>query len=46
MWTCPATDILYRQKMSAAHIRSAQKLLKLAEDNGGVYIKVRVILSK
>ncbi|VBB30347.1 unnamed protein product [Acanthocheilonema viteae] len=40
MWTCPDTDVLYQQKLSAAHIRNAQKLLKLAEKNGGVYIKV------
>ncbi|CAG9529963.1 unnamed protein product [Cercopithifilaria johnstoni] len=40
MWTCPNTDILYHQKLSATHVRSARKLLKLAENNGGVYIKV------
>uniref|UniRef100_A0A8R1XMJ3 ABC1 domain-containing protein n=1 Tax=Onchocerca volvulus TaxID=6282 RepID=A0A8R1XMJ3_ONCVO len=40
MWNCPKTDVLYQQKLSAVHIRSARKLLKLAENNGGVYIKV------
>ncbi|MCP9260737.1 putative aarF domain-containing protein kinase 1 [Dirofilaria immitis] len=40
IWNCPKTDILYQQKLSEAHIRSAKKLLKLAENNGGVYIKV------
>lgn len=43
MWTCPDRGTLYRQKLSSTHIRSARKLLKLAENNGGVYIKVRVI---
>ncbi|VDN21836.1 unnamed protein product [Gongylonema pulchrum] len=40
MWNCPYTDAAYRQKLSAAHKRSAQKLLELAKKNGGVYIKV------
>uniref|UniRef100_A0A1I7VZ80 Protein kinase domain-containing protein n=1 Tax=Loa loa TaxID=7209 RepID=A0A1I7VZ80_LOALO len=40
MWTCSGTDTLYHQKLSAAHVRNAKKLLKLAENNGGVYIKV------
>ncbi|VDM19933.1 unnamed protein product [Wuchereria bancrofti] len=40
LWTCSDMDVLYHQKLSAAHIRSAGKLLKLAENNGGVYIKV------
>lgn len=42
MWTYPDTDVLHHQKLSATHVRSAGKLLKLAENNGGVYIKVRV----
>uniref|UniRef100_A0A0R3S2G2 ABC1 domain-containing protein n=1 Tax=Elaeophora elaphi TaxID=1147741 RepID=A0A0R3S2G2_9BILA len=40
MWMCPDTNISYHQELSAAHVRSARKLLKLAENNGGVYIKV------
>ncbi|KAK6109367.1 ABC1 family protein [Brugia pahangi] len=40
LWTCSGMDALYHQKLSAAHIRSAGRLLKLAENNGGVYIKV------
>uniref|UniRef100_A0A915PQY3 ABC1 atypical kinase-like domain-containing protein n=1 Tax=Setaria digitata TaxID=48799 RepID=A0A915PQY3_9BILA len=40
MWTCQKTDVSYHQKLSAAHSRSARKLLKLAKSNGGVYIKV------
>lgn len=40
MWTYPSTDASYREKLSAAHTRSAQKLLELAKKNGGVYIKV------
>ncbi|VDN86262.1 unnamed protein product [Brugia pahangi] len=39
LWTCSGMDALYHQKLSAAHIRSAGRLLKLAENNGGVYIK-------
>ncbi|VDK78802.1 unnamed protein product [Litomosoides sigmodontis] len=40
MWTCPDRGTLYHQKLSSTHIRSARKLLKLAENNGGVYIKI------
>ncbi|VDM99795.1 unnamed protein product [Thelazia callipaeda] len=40
MWTSSKTDTCYRQKISATHKRSAEKLLKLAKSNGGVYIKV------
>lgn len=42
MWSYPYVDPLHYQKLSETHSRCASRLLKLAERNGGVYIKVSV----